>query len=116
MRALSWAALKDAVPSSFAQGSINRLSPRTLGNGAYNLISGNGSTLRGGYVPQHPRNYMMVNIQQEPAKRLAGFVAHIGSHVFIMSHHPMIWTRRYTLTSTGFYYPVNGGRINPNFD
>ena len=104
----------------FAQGTINRLPPGTFETGAYDLIAGNGNTLRGGYVPQHPpRNYVMnwnLNIQQELSKGLTGLVAYVGSHgVHNVSPSDDMDSTVPTLTSTGLYYPVNGTRINPNF-
>lgn len=104
----------------FAQGTINRLPPGTFETGAYSLIAGNGKTLRGGYVPQHPpRNYVMnwnLNIQQELGKGLTGFVAYVGSHgVHNVSPSDDMDSTVPTLTSAGLFYPVNGNRINPNF-
>jgi hypothetical protein len=104
----------------FAQGTITTLPPGTFVTGAYNLIAGNGSTLRGGYVPQHPpRNYVMnwnLNVQRQLGVGLTGFVAYVGSHaVHNASPSDDMDSTVPTLTPSGLYFPVAGDRLNPNF-
>lgn len=104
----------------FAQGTINTLPAGTFETGAYNLIAGNGNTLRGGYVPQHPpRNYVMnwnLNLQRQLGPGLMGLVGYVGSHgVHNASPSDDLDSTVPTLTPAGLFYPVNGNRLNPNY-